>query len=147
MHQNQTVPLACACIRGGERYPQIKGSLQLYHHCNGVLAVVNVDGLPETATNFFALHIHEGESCCGAGFPETAGHYNPQNLPHPRHPGDLPPLLSCRGKAYLAVITNRFKTQEVIGKTVIIHGGPDDFTTQPSGNAGGKIACGVIQRI
>lgn len=147
MHHNHIAPLACACIRGGERYPEIKGTLQLYTHCDGVLVVVKVEGLPEMATNFFALHIHEGDSCCGDGFPETGVHYNPQKLPHPRHPGDLPPLLACKGKAYLSVVTNRFRIQEIIGKTVIIHSGPDDFTTQPAGNAGEKIACGVIRRI
>lgn len=144
MYQNSTTPVACACIRGGE---EIKGTMELYPHCHGVLVVVNVQGLPETATNFFALHIHEGGNCCGEGFEETGGHYNPCSLPHPRHPGDLPPLLACKGRAYLAVVTNRFPIQEVIGKTVVLHSGPDDFTSQPAGNAGEKIACGLIKRI
>ena len=51
------------------------------------------------------------------------------------------------GKAYLKVLTGRFRLEEVIGRTVILHRDPDDFHTQPSGNAGTKIACGVIQRI
>lgn len=147
MNQNPAIPLACACIRGRESHPDLKGTLKLYPHCRGVLVVVDVQGLPETATNFFALHIHEGASCRGSGFPETGAHYDPMQLPHPRHPGDLPPLLACQGRAYLAVVTDRFHLQEVVGKTVIIHSGPDDFTTQPSGNAGEKIACGVIRRI
>ena len=147
MYQNFAYPMACACIRGGEAYQKIRGTLKLYPHCRGVLAIIDVRGLPETATNFFALHIHEGTSCCGAGFPETGGHYNPLKLPHPHHPGDLPPLLACKGRAYLAVVTNRFKIQEVIGRTVVIHSGPDDFATQPAGNAGEKIACGVLMGI
>lgn len=145
MHHNKTVPLACAHIRGGEDHPSIKGTVKLFDRRDGVLVVVHVWGLPETATNFFALHIHEGDNCCGAGFPDSGTHYNPRDLPHPRHAGDLPPLLACNGKAYLAVVTDRFKIREVIGRTVIIHSAPDDFTTQPSGNAGSKIACGVIQ--
>jgi Cu-Zn family superoxide dismutase len=45
----------------------------------------------------------------------------------------------------MTVATNRFRVKDIIGRTVIIHNMPDDFTTQPSGNAGMKIACGVIQ--
>lgn len=137
---------AVAHIRGGERYPQISGTMQLLQRKDGVLVTVQVKGLPETATNFFALHIHEGDSCGGGDFSDTKGHYNPDETPHPRHAGDLPPLLSCNGNAYLAVLTDRFKISEVIGRTVVIHSAPDDFVTQPAGNAGGKIACGVIKR-
>lgn len=140
------VPKAIAHIRGSDMYPGIRGTLKLFFKKEGVLVVVRVQGLPETATNFFALHIHEGDNCQGGNFPNTGSHYNPQGLPHPRHAGDLPPLLSCGGKAYLSVLTDRFKIQEVIGRTVIIHSAPDDFATQPSGNAGSKIACGVIRR-
>ena len=140
------IPQAVAHIRGGERYPQIRGTMQLFQRKDGVLVTVQVKGLPETATNFFALHIHEGADCGGADFSGTKGHYNPDGTPHPRHAGDLPPLLSCKGKAYLAVLTDRFKISEVIGRTIVIHIATDDFTTQPAGNAGSKIACGVIKR-
>lgn len=145
MCQNKTAPLACACIRGGEAYPGINGTMKLFAHRDGVLVVIQLRGLPETATNFFALHIHEGDDCGGSDFPNTKGHYNPKELPHPQHAGDLPPLLACKGKAWLSVVTDRFKLQEVIGRTVIIHSDRDDFTTQPSGNAGSKIACGIIK--
>ena len=63
---------------------------------------------------------------------------------HPEHAGDFPPLLSCGGAAWMAVYTNRFYPEEVIGRTVIIHGGVDDFHTQPLGNSGEMIACGQI---
>ncbi|MBP3369234.1 MAG: superoxide dismutase family protein, partial [Clostridia bacterium] len=49
--------------------------------------------------------------------------------------------------AFLAFVTDRFTVSEVVSKTVVIHDRPDDFTTQPSGNAGNKIACGVIERV
>lgn len=51
------------------------------------------------------------------------------------------------GNAYMKVLTGRFHVEQIIGRTVILHSNPDDFHTQPSGNAGTKIACGVIQRI
>ena len=58
--------------------------------------------------------------------------------------GDLPPLLSDKGTAWMMVYTTRFFPEEVVGKTVVIHDMPDDFRTQPSGNSGEKIACGQI---
>lgn len=106
-----------------------------------------ISGLPQTEANFFAFHIHQGDNCKGEGFSGSGGHYNPDKTDHPEHSGDLPPLLSSKGRAYMAVRTDRFRWQEIIGRTVIIHKAPDDFHTQPSGNAGEKIACGIIRRI
>lgn len=73
------------------------------------------------------------------------GHYNPNHTEHPNHAGDLPPLLSNNGYAFLGFYTNRFHPEDVIGRTIIIHVNPDDFVSQPSGNAGEMIACGVIR--
>ena len=77
----------------------------------------------------------------------TNSHYNPKNQPHPSHAGDLPPLLSCKGSAYMQVKTDRFRICDIIGRTVIIHSDIDDFRTQPSGDAGEKTACGVIRAV
>lgn len=76
----------------------------------------------------------------------TGGHYDPRGGLHPLHGGDLPPLLSCGGRAYMAVLTDRFSIREILGRTIVIHGKADDFRTQPSGDSGEKIACGVIHR-
>ena len=112
----------------------------------GVLVTAHVSGLPrDNEGGFFALHIHEGTSCAGDGFPGSLSHYNPSGSPHPSHAGDLPPLLSNGGEAYLSVLTNRFRLADVVGRTVVIHSGPDDFRSQPAGNPGTKIACGVIR--
>lgn len=136
-------PVALACI-SGER--GIHGKVKFFSHRDGVLVTADICGLPESETHFLAFHIHEGEDCWGAGFSNTGGHWNPGGEKHPNHAGDLPPLLVCRGKAYLAVVTNRFRIPEILGRTVVIHSGSDDFHTQPSGNAGTKIACGVIRK-
>ena len=119
------------------------------HGCAGArpLVTAEVSGLPENDTGFFAFHIHEGSGCGGTDFSDTGGHYNPDAREHPRHAGDLPPLLSMGGRAFLAVETGRFTPCEVVGRTVVIHGSTDDFHTQPAGNAGKKIACGVIGRV
>ena len=137
---------AIACVHGGESYPGLRGTVRFTPRQNGTLVVAEISGLPSSDTGFFAFHIHESGNCSGAGFPNTGSHYNPGDRNHPLHAGDLPPLLSSGGSAYLAVMTDRFRIKDVIGRTVVIHSGPDDFRTQPAGNAGNKIACGVIRR-
>lgn len=139
-------PKAVAWLRGGGDNPRLGGTVRFFSSPEGVIVEASIFGLPETETGFFAFHIHEGGSCAGEGFPNTGGHYNPDRAIHPKHAGDLPPLLSDRGRAYMKVYTDRLGVEEVIGKTVVIHSGPDDFRTQPAGNAGQKIACGVIRR-
>lgn len=136
-------PDAVACVQG----LQVSGTVKFYQRCDGTLVVAEICGLPQSETNFFAFHIHEGGDCSGEGFPNTGNHYNPCEVEHPKHAGDLPPLLACNGKAYLAVLTGRFRARDVVGRTAVIHSHPDDFHTQPSGGAGTKIACGVICKV
>ncbi len=126
---------AMACIRG----ENIRGTVKFYPQCPGVLVTAEIFGLTD---GFHGFHIHSGESCGGKDFADTLGHYG--TGAHPNHAGDLPPLLSCDGRAYLAVRTDRFQIPEILGRTVVIHQNRDDFTTQPTGDAGNKIACGVI---
>ncbi len=147
MKQKFVLPNAIAIIRGSVAYPHLQGQVRFYQRQNCVLIEANVQGLPANETGFFGFHIHAGEACTGADFADTGSHYNPDETPHPIHAGDLPPLLSCHGGAYLAVATGRFHVAEIIGRTVVIHDGADDFTTQPAGNAGTKIACGVIRKV
>lgn len=142
------IPDACAQIKGDEKHSTIYGNVCFYGMYKGTLVVTEVYGLPNTENgNFYGFHIHEGEKCSGntEDFFENAGkHYNPEKNLHPKHRGDLPPVLANNGVAWSAVYTERFYPEEVVGKTVIIHDMPDDFKTQPSGNSGKKIACGEI---
>ena len=125
--------------------PKLSGYIRFYQQKGCVLIVTEIFGLPrEIETGFFGFHIHQGENCSGTDFSGTGSHYNPVDQIHPKHAGDLPPLMCCRGNAYLAVKTDRFTVRDIIGKSVVIHSDPDDFHTQPAGNAGKKIACGVI---
>ena len=140
-------PDAVAQIHGGVDAPQLSGCVQFYQENGCVLIVARISGLPmESETGFFGFHIHQGKNCSGIEFPGTGSHYNPANREHPKHAGDLPPLLACQGNAYLSVRTDRFSVNEIIGRTVVIHSDPDDFHSQPAGNAGKKIACGVIRK-
>lgn len=93
------------------------------------------------------FHIHEtGE--CEAPYDSAGDHYNPEDVKHPEHSGDMPPLIVNKdGKAYLEFITDRFTLDEIEGKAVIIHSQRDDFKSQPAGDAGERIACGVIKKI
>lgn len=90
-------PQAIACVRGGMGAPRLKGTVRFYAIPGGTLVTAEVSGLPENDTGFFAFHIHEGSGCGGTDFSDTGGHYNPDAREHPRHAGDLPPLLSMGG--------------------------------------------------
>lgn len=137
-------PKATANIFGGEEFRSIRGNVDFYPFDEGCVLVASVNNLPQTQTNIFGFHIHQKGECEG-DFTSSGGHYGEGN--HPCHKGDLPSLFSNNGSAFMAVFTNRFKVEEVIGKSLIIHHDPDDFTTQPSGNSGTRIACGLIQRV
>lgn len=145
---------AAAFLSGNKNYPEIKGRVFFYQLKESVLVCAEFTGLPkkeEPCQNpVFAFHIHEGKTCTGNSedpFADTGGHYNPHGCQHPYHAGDLPPLFGVNGKAFSAFVTDRFRVSEILGRTVILHAHPDDFSTQPSGNAGEKIACGVIKEI
>ncbi len=147
-------PDALAVLEGSPAYPAVNGMVRLFQTSYGVVLSAAVAGLPtpEGACNapIFAFHIHEGDDCTGDHadpFAGAMGHFNPAGCPHPYHAGDLPPLFGCGGMAFTALLTDRFTVKEVVGRTVILHGGVDDFTTQPAGNAGERIACGVIRPV
>ncbi len=139
-------PMAMATVRGDRQTPMLKGIVRFYQRPYGVLIEADIIGLPGNKSGFFGFHIHDGAFCAGEGYPTTGGHYDLHKQPHPQHAGDLPPLLSYGGRAYLAVVTDRFSIRDILGRTVVIHSDPDDFRTQPAGNAGTKIGCGVITR-
>lgn len=145
--------IAEALIKGSSEYPKIKGLARFSESENGTLVSITLNGLPlaenKCGQRIFAVHIHEGGSCTGNSddpFADVGGHYNPKRCPHPFHAGDLPPIFAAGTTASMAFVTNRFTPAEIVGKAIIIHGGEDDFRTQPSGNSGQKIACGVIKK-
>ena len=139
------MPDAVALLYGNATHPELFGRGSFFQTpMGGLLVNVEVYGLPENA-GFLGLHLHEVGDCT-LPFDKTGAHYNPGNMPHPQHAGDMPPLLNNRGYAFLAFYTDRLKLRDVFGKSMIIHSQRDDFTSQPSGDAGEKIACGVIHR-
>lgn len=144
---------AYAKIEGDISHRELNGLAAFFTLDNGVLVVTEVRGLPTFETQcergIFAMHIHGGGSCTGPSddpFKDALMHYNPSDCRHPNHAGDLPPLFSNDGFAFSAVYTERFTVSEIIGRAVVIHAAPDDFMTDPSGNSGARIGCGVIRR-
>lgn len=139
-----------AIVRGSAAYRNVTGKVTFVQKKDGVIVTADIYGLPQgdCGGRVFGFHIHEGRACTGNAadpFADTGMHYNPKNCLHPFHAGDLPPLFESDGRAHLSFTTNRFKLSQVLGRAVVIHSSPDDFTTQPSGNSGEKIACGIIK--
>lgn len=142
-----TQPAAIAKVRGSGEAPNLTGTVRFYPMWDGVLVVARFRGLPGSGTGIFGFHIHQGGSCTGSGFADTGAHFDMGGTLHPDHTGDMPPLFRCcGGQAYLAFVTSRFSVRDIIGRTVVVHSGSDDFRSQPSGDAGSKIGCGVIRR-
>lgn len=128
-----------AHIKGGKEYPKIDGIVTFKETKDGVVVTAKIKNLPQSKTNcngrFFGFHIHEGTSCTGNlndEFVNAKSHLNFTNCPHPFHIGDLPPLIENNGYAYMSVLINKFKINDILNKVIIIHDMPDDFTTQPS---------------
>lgn len=144
-------PAATAEITGSKTYENIRGKVDFYDTYGGTVVAAEIYGLPEEPedknSGFYGFHIHEGGSCTGNTedpFADTGMHYDTGKHGHPEHNGDLPPLLSNGGVLWAMFYTGRFYPEDVIGRTIVLHGRADDFRSQPSGDAGEKIACGEI---
>lgn len=142
-------PRAYAMIQGGTDYPSLQGVAYFYetHWQIGLMVEVEFSGLPNTeehSPRFLGLHLHENGDCSN-NFANTGMHYNPTNADHPYHIGDLPSILNSNGYAFLAFYDTFLSLENIRGRSIILHDNRDDFTTQPSGDSGNKIACGVIK--
>lgn len=142
---------AIAWIRGNEDNPQLSGWVKFYFTpYEGILIEAEIFGLPNIripgSTNFYGMHIHENGNC-SQPFDKTGEHYDYEKpkREHPQHSGDLIPLLGNQGYAWCAFYDKRITIPEIINRSVVIHSMSDDFMTQPSGNSGAKIGCGVIR--
>lgn len=105
-----------------------------------------------------AIHIHESSDCSSPDGKSTGGHWNPTNQPHGKwgaktgfHKGDIGNVTADEnGNGSISVSTDEWcigcgdGNKDIIGKAIIIHAGTDDFTTQPTGDAGGRVSCGGI---
>lgn len=131
-----------------------KGAVTFSQKDGRVLVVARISGLTPGNHGF---HIHEKGDCSAADAMSAGGHFNPMGKPHAhpsiadRHTGDMPMLVADASgnatlTAELTLMSVGTGANDIVGKAVIVHKDPDDFTTQPTGNSGARVACGVIRK-
>jgi Cu-Zn family superoxide dismutase len=129
------------------------GTVSFVQMGDKVVVTARVSGLSPGAHGF---HIHEKGDCSSGDGMSAGGHFNPLGKAHgnpsapEHHAGDMPMLVAdSNGEAALTaeldVIVVGGGAADVIGRSVIVHKDPDDFKTQPTGNSGARVACGVIR--
>lgn len=119
--------------------------------------VVFVAKLAGLKPGIHAIHIHEKSDCSAADGSSAGGHWNPTFKKHGKwgvdeyHKGDIGNFTADeKGNGTITLTTDEWcigcadATKDILGKGLIVHAGTDDFTTQPSGNAGARVACSAI---
>jgi len=131
----------------------ITGSMKLTEHRGEVRLRGSISGLEMYSEHGF--HIHEKGDCSAADASSAGGHFNPGGTAHGaangavHHAGDLPSLRAdAHGVASIDAVVPGVTLGEgptsIKGRSLVVHGKADDYTTQPSGNSGPRVACGVI---
>jgi Cu-Zn family superoxide dismutase len=131
-------------VKGWVRFEQVEG---------GVQVTARVEGLKPNAKH--AIHIHELGDCSSSDGKSAGGHYNPEGHAHAgpeaeeSHAGDFGNLQAdhtglANYNRTFADLSIAGDHNPVVGRAIIVHAGEDDLSTQPTGNAGGRIACGTI---
>ena len=133
----------------------VSGSLTLVPMGDGVHITGEVGGLKPGDTRGF--HIHEKGDCSAADASSAGGHFNPAGQAHGRsghgahHAGDTDNIVAnaegvARVDAHVSGVTlGGGAANDIAGRAVIVHAAADDYTSQPTGNAGARVACGVIR--
>ncbi|HET9229532.1 MAG TPA: superoxide dismutase family protein [Thermoanaerobaculia bacterium] len=145
--QSMTVTLT-----GAPEDTDFAGTVSVHAEGTGVHIVADVAGVDKDGLH--GLHVHENGMCDHAGadgkhFSTAGGHFNPAGADHacpptdPRHAGDLGNIQVTGGKGHLEVSAANLTVDQLAGKAIILHAGEDDCKTQPTGNSGDRLACGV----
>lgn len=132
----------------------VSGRLTLVAMAGGVHIRGELGGLAPGSTHGF--HVHETGDCGAADASSAGGHFNPAGMVHgnahagPHHAGDIDNLVADgRGVAHVdahvgGVSLGGDPRTDILGRALVVHAAPDDYRSQPSGNSGARIACGVI---
>jgi Cu-Zn family superoxide dismutase len=135
---------------------KVIGEATLLQDNKGVLIKATFTKLP---AGKHALHVHETGSCEAPEFKSAGGHFNPENAKHgltnPKgpHAGDMPNFTASKGETAVEVYNDRVTLEQGVensllkpgGTALVVHAGQDDYQTDPAGDAGKRIACGVIE--
>lgn len=145
-------PALMGIMKGGMGMENAEGITSVFLIPGAIYLQADFKGLPPSEV--FGFHIHEGFICGEArsadGFAGAGGHYS--NCPegmwcdlHPYHAGDLPPIFSdAQGNASMQVYLDKATIEELSGRAIILHSRRDDFESQPSGDSGMRMVCGVL---
>lgn len=148
---------AVATISGTEADTTVEGTATFTQEGTGNVKLDLSVTVPKMANKTVAVHIHEHPDCGMMG-KNTHGHWNPTNKPHGKfgtgdfHSGDIGNVtLDGSGKGTLTMDTDLWSiggdsTKNIVNRAIIVHSGTDDYKTQPTGNAGSRIGCGVIEK-
>jgi superoxide dismutase, Cu-Zn family len=129
------------------------GRVSLVEHHGSVRAHVEIHGLAPGSEHGF--HVHDKGDCSAPDASSAGGHFNPGGMVHgragtgPHHAGDLPSVVAdAKGNVnatlVLTGVTLAAGAESIVGHAIVLHAKRDDYTTQPAGDAGPRIACGVI---
>ncbi len=148
---------AVATLQAGAESQGFSGTVTFTPAAGGLHLVADLKGAPPGP---HGIHLHENGQCthddpAGKHFSSAGGHFNPTGAPHacpatdPRHAGDFGNVtVGADGTGHLDLDVSQISlsgANSVVGKAVILHAGADDCATQPSGNSGDRLACGVVQ--
>ncbi len=151
----KTAKKASATISGTEKDTSVSGFVTFVQAYGKVKMVLNLY-IPSKANSSVAVHLHEMGACGDMG-KDAHGHWNPTNQQHGKwgsssfHLGDLGNVaLDAKGHGTMELVTSLWTiggsaNNNILGRSVIVHSGIDDYVSQPAGNAGSRIGCGVIQ--
>jgi Cu-Zn family superoxide dismutase len=151
-----TVSSAVAMITGTYPDTTVNGTATFETTADGKIKMKLELTVAAKANKNIAVHLHE-HGDCGDNGKASHGHWNPTNAQHGKwgsasfHSGDIGNVkLDAKGRGTLTVTTDLWTLggkpdKNILGKAIIVHGGTDDYTTQPTGNAGSRIGCGLIQ--
>ena len=133
---------------------QAAGTLELISHGDSVAIAGTISGLQPGSVH--GLHVHEKGDCSAPDASSAGGHFNPVAQEHgnpdspPHHAGDIHNItaddqgVATVNEQLTGVTLGTSAPEDILGKSVVVHAKPDDYKSQPAGNSGDRIACGVI---